>query len=193
MNLKQLIKKIANYCTTIINQVNLKTHNVKFKTNIKMNGIIYVVGKGSISLGNDVKINSSLKSNPIGGANKTILRTIGSGEISIGDHTGISNSTIVSAKRVTIGENVLIGGSCCIYDTDFHSLEYIDRIEKDDKNILKEEIVIENGAFIGAHTIILKGTKIGEKSVIGAGSVVSKNIPPNEVWGGNPIKFIKKI
>jgi acetyltransferase-like isoleucine patch superfamily enzyme len=47
--------------------------------------------------------------------------------------------------------------------------------------------------FIGARCIILKGVTIGEKSIVAAGSVVTKNIPEGEVWGGNPAKFIKKI
>lgn len=46
---------------------------------------------------------------------------------------------------------------------------------------------------MGAHTIILKGVHIGKGAVIGAGSVVTKNIPENEIWAGNPAKFIKKV
>lgn len=193
MRLKQLANIIINLLTAVINYVNLKKHKVKFHKNIQINGLIYVIGTGKISLGNNLRINSSLRSNPIGGDSKTILRTIEDGEIIIGDNSGISNSTIVSAKRITIGNNVLIGGSCFIYDTDFHSLDYSDRIKNNDINFNKKGIYIEDGAFIGAHSIILKGVVIGEKSVVAAGSVVSKNIPPNEVWGGNPIKFIKNI
>lgn len=54
-------------------------------------------------------------------------------------------------------------------------------------------LVFINGAFIGGHSIILKGSHIGENSVIGAGSVVAGNIPANEIWAGNPARFIKKI
>ena len=62
------------------------------------------------------------------------------------------------------------------------------------KFLLKlNNVVIEDNVFIGAHTTILKGVKIGKNSIIGSCSLVSKEIPPNEVWGGNPAKFIKKI
>ena len=54
-------------------------------------------------------------------------------------------------------------------------------------------VVIENNVFIGAHCIILKGVSIGENSIIGAGSVVTKNVPANQIWAGNPAKFIRKI
>ena len=54
-------------------------------------------------------------------------------------------------------------------------------------------IIIEDDVFIGAHTTILKGVTIGNKSIIGAGSVVSRSIPPGEIWAGNPIKRIREI
>lgn len=54
-------------------------------------------------------------------------------------------------------------------------------------------VVIKDGVFIGAHCIILKGVTIGEKSIIGAGSVVTKSIPDGEIWAGNPAKFIRRI
>ena len=54
-------------------------------------------------------------------------------------------------------------------------------------------VIIKDGAFIGAHSIILKGVIIGEKSIVGAGSVVTKSIPDGEIWAGNPAKFIRKI
>ncbi len=53
-------------------------------------------------------------------------------------------------------------------------------------------VLIKKNAFIGAHTIILKGVTVGERSIIGAGSVVTKSIPDDEVWAGNPAKRIRK-
>ena len=89
----------------------------------------------------------------------------------------------------------MIGGNCVIYDSDFHSLNPQDRKDrlKDKNNAKKAKVIIEDNVFIGSHTTILKGVTIGKNSVIGACSVVTKNIPKNEVWAGNPISFIKKI
>ena len=62
-----------------------------------------------------------------------------------------------------------------------------------DKNLKTAPISIEKDAFIGGGTIILKGVRIGEESVVGAGSVVTKSIPAKEIWADNPAKFIRKL
>ena len=61
------------------------------------------------------------------------------------------------------------------------------------KNRAEKPVVIGNDVFIGAKSIILKGVTIGENSVIGAGSVVTKSVPANQIWAGNPAKFIRCI
>lgn len=196
MQAKQIVKKIAKcpitffqYCWNI---VQLKRYHVQFERSLKIYGRIYISGEG-ICLGKGVRINSDYRANPIGGDGRTILRTNGKGTITIGENTGISNSTIVAYCGVSIGKNVLIGGSCKIYDTDFHSLDLKTRIMHPLKDISSKEIVIGDEVFLGAHSIILKGVRIGKGSIIGAGSVVTKNIPEGEIWAGNPAKFIRKV
>lgn len=90
-----------------------------------------------------------------------------------------------------ICNNVLIGGNVKIYDTDFHWVDYNKRIITEGGK--STEVVIKDGFFIGAHSIILKSVIIGERSVIGAGSVVTKDIPDDELWAGNPAKFVRKL
>jgi acetyltransferase-like isoleucine patch superfamily enzyme len=177
----------------IINLFTLKRKKVILGSNIKINGRICVFGHGQIKLSDNVTINSSLLSNPIGGETHTILNTTKHGYIEIGEGTGISNSTIVANDSVKIGKNVFIGGDCRIYDTDFHSIDYSERISGKDNTIKIKPVEIHDGAFICAHTIILKGVNVGEKSVIGAGSVLTKDVPPYEIWAGNPARFIRKI
>ncbi len=113
--------------------------------------------------------------------------------VSIGKGTGISNSVFRIAKGITIGENVNIGGDCKFYDSDMHSIDYTQRMQSPDIGIKTAEIEICDGAWIGAHSIILKGVRIGKRSVVGAGSVVTKSIPDDELWAGNPARFIKKL
>lgn len=87
----------------------------------------------------------------------------------------------------------MIGAGCQFYDNDFHPLisEYRVGDKRDDSHTKSKEIIIEDKVFIGASSIILKGTHIGEGAIIGAGSVVSGNVPPYEIWAGNPARYIK--
>jgi len=105
----------------------------------------------------------------------------------------MSNSAIVCVNSITIGDNVMIGGSCKIWDTDFHPIDPDMRKKDPNKNFKSRPIIIKDNAFIGGCSIILKGVTIGENAVIGAGSVVSKDVPANEIWAGNPARFIKKV
>lgn len=172
----------------------LKTNKVKYGKNLNIRGVLYVkkVKKGEIIIGNNVNINSSLFSDPIGGDSKTILYVRNGGHIEIGDGVGISNTTIISESKIVIGPFTNIGGSTKIYDTDFHSIKPEDRLNGDG-NIKSKAVYIGSKVFIGGHCLILKGVHIGDGAVIGAGSVVTKNVPSGEIWAGNPAKFIKKV
>ncbi len=157
-----------------------------------INGFLYRRGRGILQLGDGVRINSSRRSNPLGGASYTTLYIYRGAQLIIGKNTGISNSIIIAKEKIQIEDNVLIGAGCKIYDNDFHSMCYEERINGTD-NPLVAPIFIRRGSFIGAHSIILKGVEIGEESVVGAGSVVTRNIPSNELWAGNPAKFVRKL
>lgn len=110
----------------------------------------------------------------------------------IGDDVGMSNTTIVSTKRILIGNNVLIGGGTIIVDSDFHSMNPEDwHTSNDELNMLSKDVVIGNNVFIGMNTIILKGVHIGNNVIVAAGAVVTQSIPNNQIWGGNPAVFIK--
>lgn len=119
----------------------------------------------------------------------------GAGALIIGDGVGISNTAITCQKEVKIGKNVFIGAGCQIFDTDFHPLEsqYRYGLGRNDNYTKRDPIIIEDGVFIGTGSIILKGTHIGSGSVIGAGAVVHGNIPQNQIWAGNPARYIKDV
>lgn len=177
----------------ILNRIIFKKNNVNIKSSFKVRGRIFVNNYGSILIGKDFKANSSKNYNPIGG--DTILRLVvmNGGQLLIRNNVGISNSTIVCSKKIEIGNHVLIGGGCKIWDTDFHSLDPKERAFNGDKDVKNAPIHIEDHVFIGAGSIILKGVSVGENSIIGAGSLVSKSIPKNQIWGGNPAKFIRNL
>jgi acetyltransferase-like isoleucine patch superfamily enzyme len=155
--------------------------------------VIDVANGGKLYIGNNLTINNGRYFNKIGRQQRCYFVVGKNGVMKIGDNVGISSSAFVCLKSITIGNNVMIGGNVVIYDTDFHSISKEKRRNSNDDILNREykEVVIGNDVFIGAHAIILKGVNIGNGSIIGAGSVVAKSVPENEIWAGNPAKFIK--
>lgn len=192
--LYRLIYIIKKKIYSIINRIIFACHHLQIGKNAQLYGVLTISGQNGIRIGNDFKANAGKDYNKIGGDTRLLLRTGNGGYILIHNNVGISNSTIVSlGEGIEIENDVMIGGSCKIYDTDFHSIDYENRMKYPDPSIKSKKVTICEGAFIGAHSIILKGVRIGKYSVVGAGSVITRDIPDGEVWGGNPAKFIKRI
>lgn len=192
--MRTVIRKFKKIFNLFKLNFEIKRKKVQCGKNFSCNGVpFFATNGGALFFGDNCKVNSGKKYNPIGGDTRCAFIAQGDGIIKIGDSVGISNSTFVAKSNITIEDDVLIGGGCCIYDTDFHSIVYEERIQNPDPGIVSKPVLIKKGAFIGAHCIILKGVIIGEKSIIGAGSVVTKSVPDGEIWGGNPAHFIRKI
>ena len=150
--------------------------------------------KGCIRIGSNFWMNNGMAANQIGfGKTPCVLQAIG-GKITIGNNVGMSQTAILAVADITIGNNVLMGGGVKIYTSDFHSLNYKDRRDwiADSSQKKSSPVIIQDDVFIGAGAIILKGVTIGARSIVGAGSVVTKNIPPDEIWAGNPARCVKK-
>jgi galactoside O-acetyltransferase len=132
------------------------------------------------------------------------------GQIIIGNDTFIGGGLFVCVDRITIGSGVLISWGCTVIDNDAHSLHW--DIRKNDvrdwkrgmeekalgkyknwEHIAHAPIAISDKVWIGFNSIILKGITIGEGAVIGAGSVVTSDIPPYAVAAGNPAKVIRML
>lgn len=109
-----------------------------------------------------------------------------SGEIDIGNRVYINrNGIIVSHKTIKIGEGTTMGPNVVIYDHD-HDF-------RDKKGFVSAPIIIGNNVWIGSNVIILKGVTIGDNSVIGAGCVITKDIPENVVVVNSTQHYIKEI
>jgi galactoside O-acetyltransferase len=148
-------------------------------------------GNGSIHIGGDNRIRGNFATRLPGAS------------IRVGNRCFIAAGTmVVAAERVEIGDDVLIGEGCYISDNDGHSLD-IEIRSKDLTNRRKgvkswdgigiAPVVIESNAWIAPRCIVLKGVTIGRGAVIGAGSVVTKDVPAMCLAAGNPARVVRKI
>ena len=190
-----LKSKLYELYSLIITFIKLYGNGVIFK-DFNSNGIPFIMVSigGEFKIGENFKINNELHGNPIGRPQKCIFIVNSGAKLRIGNNVGISSTAIVCHINVSISDNVKIGGGTCIYDTDFHSLNpsyrnnnALDKIYK-----LNKSISISENVFIGSNCTILKGVTIGKNSIIGSCSVVTKDIPENEIWGGNPARFLRE-
>ena len=148
--------------------------------------------RGSIRIGTHFSANSHWRYNTVGIFQPVTLKTVTyEATIAIGRNVGVSGCTISAAERIVIEDDVLIGAGCLIADSDFHPIAYADRDISE--KTLNAPVHICAGAFIGARSIVLKGVTIGRGSVIGAGSVVTRDIPPGVIAAGNPARVIRQI
>lgn len=151
---------------------------------------------GRIIIGKNFTCNNKFSSNSIGLIQPCLfnINTEGS-RIIIGNNVGISGSTINATTSVSIGDNTIIGSGCLITDTDSHPILAEHRLLQygGAQYTRHAPIVIEDNVFIGARSIIMKGVHIGNGSVVGAGSVVTKDVPANVIVAGNPAKIIKYL
>lgn len=196
----KVIRKVKNNFINSINHLRCAIvfwgNNVNYQS-FNTNGVPYVsvaIG-GSCSIGGNLNMNNTIGGNPIGCFNPCTFFVDKGAQLVIGSNLGISQAAIICHTSINIGNNVKIGGGVCIYDTDFHSLDPLLRVnpKTDFTNKIKKPVIIGNNVFIGANSLILKGVSIGDNAIIGAGSVVTKSVPTNQIWAGNPAKCIKLI
>lgn len=164
------------------------------------------------SIGNNTDITGTLEIRKIGGSiivgNDCLIEgyLVSENEASkilIGNNVYVGGSTVIDcAKSVTIEDDVLISYNVTIADTDGHSMRFSERKKdlqafrqgKVNWNIIPSmNILIKRGAWIGTRSIILKGITIGEGAIVGAGAVVTHDVPDWSVVSGNPAKVLRII
>ena len=176
-----------------INRMILRTYGAVLGKNIQIPGKVHWLIRGSkVRVGDNLYFSSGDAVNPIGSNLQGAIYVESGASLTIGNDVGMSSTRMWIHESVTIGDNVKIGACVLITDTDAHPLDYLARRTSND-GTKSAPIVIEDDVWVGAHSIILKGVTIGARSIIGAGSVVTKSIPADCVAAGNPCRVIKKL
>lgn len=195
MSLLRIIRNVYYY-------LKLKEKTISYKKNTKINmddsvrifpETVIIAGLGKVVVGSKSCIRGTLEIQRSGG------------EIVIGEKCYIGDHTrIWSADNITIGNNVLIAHNVNIFDNDTHPTDLFERREdaeniiwrgiRDDFSTLKSSpIIIQDDVWISCNSVILRGVKIGTGSIVAAGSIVTKDVPPKTLVAGNPAKVIKQL
>lgn len=138
-----------------------------------------VIGPGSC-------FRSAPTSNLIGINRPCIISALeANSRITIGKNCGFSGTVIGCFSEIEIGDDVKCGANTLITDGDWHA--------EDPRSTPPRPIHIGNNVWLGVNVTVLKGVTIGDNSLIGAGSIVTRNIPPNVIAAGNPCTVIRTI
>jgi acetyltransferase-like isoleucine patch superfamily enzyme len=146
-----------------------------------------------LTIGNRLQLRSTGRSNPLGPSHPVILSVRRpEAALIIGDDFGMTGGSVVAQECVRIGDRVAVGANAVLCDTDFHPLDARARQIEPDAGATAP-IIIEDDVFIGMQCLVLKGVTIGKGSVIGAGSVVTHDIPAGVIAAGNPARVLREI
>lgn len=119
-----------------------------------------------------------------------VIRVGGSGLLSLGTRTVVGPYTrIMAATQVRIGARCLVSWNCSIFDSIGHHMWLAGQDEAE----IEAPITIGNDVWVGPYSIIMKGVTIGDNCIIGAGSTVRRDVPPNSMAYGNPARVVGKV
>lgn len=197
MNILKFMTKCVLFVNRMQNNVRFMVHGIQVGRHFVVHGKIGITKEhnSQITIGNNFYCISGKHINPLCGNKEGTLCAEENAIIKIGDNCGFSSPQIWAHKIIKIGNNVDLGAGVVIFDSDCHSIDWHHRMvpSLDKENKIDKPIIIEDNVLIGANSIVLKGVTIGARSVIGAGSVVTKDIPEDCIAGGNPAKVIRVI
>lgn len=191
--IRKMRLRIGRAISTLLMRISLFSKGVNCLGKVHFFGRAVFVRypESTIQLGKNCVFASDSHMNLAGINRKCSVSTLRAGaKIIIGDNSKFSGAVIGAAEQVTIGEDVLVGANAFITDFDWHNIDPGRRMENCDSY---SPVTIKNNVWIGMNALILKGVTIGENSVIGANSVVVRDIPANVIAAGNPCKVVKEL
>ena len=191
----RILCSIRRHLFILWNRYMLRYNHIYYGKNCMIFDACYIRNEGTAIIGNDFLLTSDGGYNPLARNLKAALVVNRGASVIIGNRVHCSSVCIWARKQKCIGDNVKIGAGTIFIDSNAHSLSYEERRDDvlDARNAVSKAIVVGNDVLIGTMCIILKGVHIGERSVIGAGSVVTQDIPADSIAAGNPCRVIKTI
>lgn len=186
---------LATVLWTVWARCKLRAFGAVAGPGLRVTGRLHVFARRrrSIIIGRNVTLVSRSRSNPVGLTHPVVLDTLGGGQISIGDGSGLSGAVLSSRMQIKLGRHVKLGGNVHIFDHDYHALDSALRRDptQDGAAARSEPVVLEDDVFVGANTILLKGTRLGARTIVGAGAVVGGlDAPPDSLVIGNPAQIV---
>jgi acetyltransferase-like isoleucine patch superfamily enzyme len=180
--------KVNSFSSTIYVTLLARIRGIPIGAGTKFFGITRMKRSktGSIVIGKGNNFRSSVTSNPLGICKPCIFNALEPGSrIIIGDNCSFSGTSLLCAESITIGNNVKIGPNTMILDWCFHP--------EDSRCTEPKPIMICDNAWLGFNVAVMRGVTIGENTIIGAGSIVTKDIPANVVAAGCPCVVIRQM
>lgn len=179
--------KVGNIGSNIHGRVLFWLNDIRIEAGLRFFGRAHfkVARSAKVKIGAQVVFRSGARSNLIGINRPCIISVHPNGVLAIGKRCGFSGTVIGCFEKITIEDDVRCGANTTITDSDWHL--------GDPRSGKPSPVHIHRNVWLGAGVMVLKGVSIGENSVIGAGSVVTRSIPANVVATGNPCKVIKSI
>lgn len=157
-------------------------------TAFRMEQLPYIWGSGRIVIGDRVRLS---------GKSSISFHHAGRGvpELTIGDGSFLGHDcSLAIASSIAIGRHVLVAGGARISDYDGHPVDAASRRAGDPTPPdTVRPVIIEDDVWIGADARILKGVRIGARSIVGSGAVVTRSVPPDVVVAGNPARVVRKL
>lgn len=167
-----------------------RMHGVEFSPSALIHGFPRISRKpgARIILDDGATMNCSMWSNPLNDGRRTVLHAGPGATIHFKKQSGVSSSRIVAFRGISIGEGTLIGAGSLLCDSDMHGFP----LDQGHPPVVAP-IHVGDRVFIGAGCTILKGVTIGDASIIGAHSLVNRDIPPGVLAAGNPARIIRSL
>lgn len=174
------VYRIKRYVKGTIFTLIWKARGIKIADRVSVLGTPpHIAGKGDIEFGSLVSFR--------GFGARSWFHVLGKGKLSIGSRSFINSGVMIDASlHVSIGKNCLIGDCVIIQDSNYHEID-------EGSGVKTKAITIGDNVWISRNSIILPGVEIGDHSVVGAGSVVTKSVPARTLVAGNPARVIREI